>query len=960
MKPRRSRIASQKRPKIQAVSAALVVGVIWVVLATAMRAQTLQYDYDSMQRLTRVTYSDGTTVEYVYDNLGNRLMQTTTLPTAPSNTPPNAVSNPGIGDGAVNVIATPVLTWPATSDADGSDSVVYYVYFGTTSNPPLVTSGWLTNWSPGALSCYTTYYWYVVARDNHNSQTSSPVWSFTTGDVPPIPDFSAQPASGLAPLTVSFQDQSQYPCGAIASWQWSFSNNGTVDATNQNPSFTYTASGDYTVKLRLQDEHGGVASVVKTNFISVLGPSIIELVPTDLQIESAGPYGNLIVSYLVTNTGTISLSGKWQWSDWVYLSSNQVVDASANFIASFDESQVLPAGAFYRRTNMVLVSGYNLTSLYVVLNADGANQLEEINTNNNVLAVRADTRLPDLVPGGLSWSGQAIAGQPLTVSYSVTNRGTLDIKGLDGADVDFYDGFYLSTNATFDANATPIGSGFYSGTLPAGAAYTQSGSADLPFWPAGNYWLFVNANNGGQVAESDLSNNTLGIPISVGAPNLVPVSINAPQGVASDARIQIVYTVTNQGNAAAIGFWADTLYLSTNSFWDTNAYSLVDSYVSGPVPPQSSYESTNSVRLPGWSAGSYYLLLKVDSYGFLSQGLNNNAALAVPITLQAPAGLPDLVPISLVAPAAILPGSSIQVVYSVTNSGPTPEVGSWFDELFLSTNAVWDTTASAVGAQFVTGPVPNGSSYTETNTAYIPNLAAGNYYLILQVDAGDATDESTRTNKYLAETIVVQPASALPQFAVLSLLAPGSAKPGQSIQVAYAVTNQGGGAATGPWFDVLGLSTNGTIGTVADLGFWLVAGPVAAGSGYTSTNTVVLPSTVGDGNYYLVLNVDYAQSVNQSSRAYNVLAVPIVLGTALVPTPIALGKAGLLANGAVQFSFTNTPGASFKVFATTNVSLPLSSWTLLGSVTEISPGQFQYTDLQTAGSLTRFYRVRSP
>lgn len=76
--------------------------------------------------------------------------------------------------------------------------------------------------------------------------------------------------------------------------------------------------------------------------------------------------------------------------------------------------------------------------------------------------------------------------------------------------------------------------------------------------------------------------------------------------------------------------------------------------------------------------------------------------------------------------------------------------------------------------------------------------------------------------------------------------------------------------------------------------------------------------------------------------------------------PILLGHPALLANGAVQFTFTNTPSVSFRVFATTNVSLPLGSWTLLGNATETSPGQFQFTDLQTAGTLARFYRVRSP
>ena len=36
------------------------------------------------------------------------------------------------------------------------------------------------------------------------------------------------------------------------------------------------------------------------------------------------------------------------------------------------------------------------------------------------------------------------------------------------------------------------------------------------------------------------------------------------------------------------------------------------------------------------------------------------------------------------------------------------------------------------------------------------------------------------------------------------------------------------------------------------------------------------------------------------------------------------------------------------------------NWTVLGGVTEIAPGQYQFTDSQAASDSKRFYRVRSP
>jgi YD repeat-containing protein len=104
---------SRKAGPAVALLAALTTALI---LATASLADTPQYSYDTMQRLTRVTYGDGTAVDYVYDTLGNRLLKTTTLPGAPSNQPPAAVTNPSIANGVTNVPAAAALSWSPAVD----------------------------------------------------------------------------------------------------------------------------------------------------------------------------------------------------------------------------------------------------------------------------------------------------------------------------------------------------------------------------------------------------------------------------------------------------------------------------------------------------------------------------------------------------------------------------------------------------------------------------------------------------------------------------------------------------------------------------------------------------------------------------------------------------------------------------------------------------------------------------
>jgi hypothetical protein len=99
-----------------------------------------------------------------------------------------------------------------------------------------------------------------------------------------------------------------------------------------------------------------------------------------------------------------------------------------------------------------------------------------------------------------------------------------------------------------------------------------------------------------------------------------------------------------------------------------------------------------------------------------------------------------------------------------------------------------------------------------------------------------------------------------------------------------------------------------------------------------------------------------------SSNSLGGVAAPVTR-TVVVgppPTPPLLTGVTRLGNGSFQFSFTNAPGTSFTLFASTNVALPFSSWSNLGPAVEGPAGQYQFTDPTATNSPQRFYGVRSP
>jgi PKD repeat protein len=115
-----------------------------------------------------------------------------------------------------------------------------------------------------------------------------------------VADFSFSKKIVCLGTPLSFTDLSW--SATPTSWQWDFDNNGTVDATTQNPTYTYTASGVYTVKLTVSD---GVntKSVTKTNCITVIGNTASATFPYTEGFENSGyPYNDWYIN-LVSGTG---------------------------------------------------------------------------------------------------------------------------------------------------------------------------------------------------------------------------------------------------------------------------------------------------------------------------------------------------------------------------------------------------------------------------------------------------------------------------------------------------------------------------------------------------------------------------------------------------------------------------------------------------------------------------------
>lgn len=127
---------------------------------------------------------------------------------------------------------------------------------GTTSSRPTSDSH--------AYSAYGTFQIMLTVSNFDCSTTQTQ--SVTLLLPPPIIDFDFEPASGCAPLKVSFTNKTQY--GEADQYVWTFGD-GQATSTAVDPAYSYNEPGKYSVTLRATNATGQTSLLTKENIIEV-------------------------------------------------------------------------------------------------------------------------------------------------------------------------------------------------------------------------------------------------------------------------------------------------------------------------------------------------------------------------------------------------------------------------------------------------------------------------------------------------------------------------------------------------------------------------------------------------------------------------------------------------------------------------------------------------------------------
>ena len=148
----------------------------------------------------------------------------------------------------------------------------------------------------------------LTVGDGVTTDTETKIDYISVGDLI-VADFTADPLTGLAPLTVNFTNTSS---GAVTTWEWDFDNDGNIDSTEENPTYTYTEIGIYTVSLTVSD--GTNTDIeIKPDYIEATGTGTGDDLPsylTELHQNHPNPFNpetNIQFNIKENETGVLTI-----------------------------------------------------------------------------------------------------------------------------------------------------------------------------------------------------------------------------------------------------------------------------------------------------------------------------------------------------------------------------------------------------------------------------------------------------------------------------------------------------------------------------------------------------------------------------------------------------------------------------------------------------------------------------
>ncbi len=136
-------------------------------------------------------------------------------------------------------------------------------------------------------------------------------------------------------------------------------------------------------------------------------------------------------------------------------------------------------------------------------------------------------------------------------------------------------------------------------------------------------------------------------------------------------------------------------------------------------------------------------------------------------------------------------------------------------------------------------------------------------------------------------------------------------------------------------------------GVTTNYGSFTATNILPAGTSDAAVSIPVTGLSAGTVYRYKVVAVNSGGTTVADRTLFSTMSIP----------PVQSSGTMVIQEGSqhMRLAFTNVPGATFTVLGSTN----FLNWAVIGSMTEVASGQYQYTDPQPATNSGFYYRIQS-
>lgn len=630
--------------------------------------------------------------------------------------------------------------------------------------------------------------------------------------------------------------------------------------------------------------------------------SLPDLAVTAVQVPSEPFSGQEIeITWEVVNDGTNN-TGDTRWFDAVFISEDPILDPELDaYLGAVFNDIALEAGEGYTQMGTFRLPQGIENTWYIFVVADYYQYLQERDYENNRNYAPIEINLtppPDLQVSRIIAPANAFSEQFVGITWRVTNEGP-------GATLESFwrDAVYLSDQEELDRrNSYLLGRFDHTGVLEPGQSYERTETVALPRGIFGNYFFFVETDEGDRAFEFAFENNNIGRSDSVNVfltppPDLTPLEIVAPAQAGNWEVVDVRWTVTNQGASNTPNGYFDRLYLSASPTFDPQEAQLVISqFIREPVNVGEQYTIRRSLRMPDEIEGIHYFYLVTDQLDDIFEYTreDNNILRSGPIEI-----LPADLAVTAVRTVDLADsGEEITINWTIANVGQGPlQNFERTDSLFLSLLPDFDReNALPLATTRYAGRLDAGQSAERQLTVTVPNGLSGRYYLFVLTDAGEEIFENGERANNINSTSLFLNLPPWPDLRPIEMTGvPASIIAGNYVNLAYTVRNEGRGAVAGKaWTDRLFISPSPTWipGTAKRLKDFTIVASLQPEGTYRKTTSFILPMLpggAGTGVCFLYIFTDAENDVFEHiDENDNILrSIPIDV-TAPPPTDLEL------------------------------------------------------------------------